>query len=912
MTPVQDPGDRRPDPDALLARVQQEEGVSGRGRLKIFFGASAGVGKTYSMLQAAHERRAEGIDVVIGYVETHRRAETDALRTGLPELPVRSVAYRGSTLREFDLDGALARKPRLILVDELAHTNAPGSRHARRYQDVEELLRGGIDVYTTLNVQHLESLNDLVAQVTGVAVRETVPDSILESADEVELIDLPPDELLTRMRDGKVYLPEQAGQAMEHFFRKGNLIALRELALRCTADRVDAQMQVYRRAEGAERTWPIAEKILVCISPSPSAVHVVRAGRRLARRLRAAWTVLFVEQPRHATLPRSERDHAAQALQLAEKLGAETATLAGHDAVEEIISFAKSRNMSKIVVGKPKRYWWLRDFLSGSFVTRLARQSADIDVFIVQGERGAPAAGVEAVPAPAPARKIDWSAYGWAIATVAICTGVTAGMADHFERSNLIMVYLVGVVIAAARWGRGPSLAAAVLGVAAFDFFFVPPFLSFAVHDAQYVVTFAVMTAVAAIISTLTVRIKEQAEIARQRERRTGALYSLSRELASTRSLDTMIAAVRRHLDEVFEAGSAVFLAGDDGLLALRDPSVPEFALDPKERAVAQWAHEHSEAAGRGTSTLAGAQALYLPLVGSRGPVGVLAIRLPSGQPPLRTEPMHLLETFANQAALALERALLAREAHRNRLAAEGENLRNALLAAVSHDLRTPLAAISGAASSLAFSDARLDPASRRELVLTIHEEAERMARLANNLLDMARLQSRGIVLRREWQPLEEVLGAALEQFDASLVGREVSLQLPADLPLVPIDEVLVERVMANLLENAIRYTPPTSPIELTASADPQAVTVSVLDRGPGLAPGEETRVFEKFVRGETSHSSRGIGLGLAVARSAVEAHGGRIWAENRPDGGAAFRFTLPLTGEPPSEAETQDPEGRA
>ena len=899
MTTVPDNEARRPDPDALLARVQQEEGASGRGRLKVFFGAAAGVGKTYAMLQAAHERQSEGIDVVVGYVETHRRPETDALLAGLPELPARTVAYRGRTLREFDLDGALARKPGLVLVDELAHSNAAGSRHARRYQDVEELLRAGIDVYTTLNVQHLESLNDLVAQVTGVAVRETVPDSILEAADEVELIDLPPDELLTRLREGKVYIPEQADRAMENFFRKGNLIALRELALRCTADRVDAQMQVYRRAKGEQHTWPIAEKILVCISPSPSAVHVVRAGRRLARTQRAEWTVLFVEQPRHAALSQSDREFAAQALHLAERLGAETVTLAGHDAVEEIVSFARTRNMSKIVVGKPRQFWWWRDLWSGSFVTRLARESGDIDVFIVRGDRdesGERALAGVAVASP----RIDWNAYAWAVATVAVCTGVVFAMSRYFERSNLIMVYLVGVMIAAARWGRGPSLLAAVLGVAAFDFFFVPPFLSFTVADAQYVVTFAVMTAVAAIVSTLTVRIKEQAETARQRERRTSALYSLSRELASTRSLNSMIAAVRRHVDEVFDASTAVFLEGGGGLLELRGDGGPAFADDVKERAVAQWVHEHSAMAGQGTTTLAGAKALYLPLVGSRGPVGVLAVQRTSGLPALGTEAMHLLETFANQAALALERALLAREAHRSRLEAEGENLRNVLLAAVSHDLRTPLAAISGAASSLVFSDDRLDHGSRRELVLTIREEAERMARLANNLLDMARLQSRGVILRREWQPLEEVIGAALEQLDLPLRGREVVLQLPEDLPLVAIDEVLVERVLVNLLENAIRYTPPESPIELTASADPEAVTVAVLDRGPGMTPGEEAKVFEKFFRGETGQSRRGIGLGLALARSVVEAHGGRIWAENRPGGGAAFRFTLPVAGVPP------------
>lgn len=893
-------GDRRPDPDAILAKVREEERSSPRGRLHIFFGAVAGVGKTYAMLQAAHDRLRDGVDIVVGHVETHGRPETTALLAGLPALPPRPMNYRGRLINEFDLDAALARKPRILLVDELAHTNVPGSRHERRYRDVEELLRAGIDVYTTLNVQHLESLNDLVAQVTGVVVRETVPDSVLETAHEVELIDLPPDEILARLREGKVYIPEQAERAMGNFFKKSNLIALRELALRSTADRVDAQMQVYRRAEAGERTWPITEKILVCVSPSPAAIRVVRAGRRLARRLRADWTALYLEQPRHFRLPVSDRDYAVQALRAAEQLGGRTITLAGHDAVEEILRFARDNNFSKIVVGKPGRFWRLRDLISGAFVVRLAQASGDIDVFIVHGGGEKDAARPPAAP---PGGRIDWRPYARGAAMVAACTAITGLMFPYFALANLIMVYLVGVVLVANRWGRGPSILAAVLSVAAFDFLFVPPFFTFAVSDTEYVVTFAVMLMVGLLISTLTVRVKEQAEMARQRERRTGALYSLSRELASTRNLDAMIAAVRRHVHDLFEGQTAVFLTGEDGRLAIRGEDPPAFAEDTKEIAVAQWVHEHSEPAGRGTATLAGARALHLPLVGSRGPVGVLAVGLDPGARPLGTDPMHLLETFANQTALALERALLARDAHRQRLAAEGEKLRNAILAAVSHDLRTPLAAIAGAASSLASSGGRLDDAARRELVLTIHEEAQRMNRLANNLLEMGRLQSSSVALRREWQPLEEVFGSALRQIESSVGARDVVLRVPDDLPLVAIDEVLIERALVNLLENALRYTPPGTPIELVASALPEEVTVEVLDRGPGLVPGEEARIFDKFFRGEAARAREGVGLGLAVARAIVEAHGGRIWAANREGGGAAFRFTLPIGGEPPAIA---------
>jgi two-component system sensor histidine kinase KdpD len=901
--------ERRPDPEALLAKVRHEDPSSARGRLRIFFGAVAGVGKTYAMLQAAHDRKREGIEVLIGYVETHGRPETAALLEGLPLLPARQIEYRGRTLREFDLDAALLRQPRLLLLDELAHTNVPGSRHERRHQDVDELLRAGIDVYTTLNVQHLESLNDLVAQVTGVVVRETIPDSVLESADEVELIDLPPDELLARLREGKVYIPEQAERALASFFKKANLIALRELALRSTADRVDAQMEVYRRAEAGERTWPIMEKLLVCVSPSPSAIRVVRAGRRLARRLRADWTVLYVEQPRHFRLRESDREYATQALRVAESLGGEAVTLAGRDGVEEILSYARAHNVSKIVVGKPGRFWRLRELATGSFVGRLAAGSGEIDVFIVHGGKE------KAVAAPAGEESIlpiDWKRYLAAIASVVACTLVAAAMAPYFERANVIMVYLVGVILVAGRFGRGPSILAAILSVAAFDFLFVPPFLTFRVSDTEYVITLAVMLMVAILISTLTVRNQEQAEQARQRERRTMALYALSRELASTRNLDPMIAAVRRRVQDLFDAGTAIFLADEDGHLQARGGGDPAIAEDAKEIAVAQWAHEHGALAGRGTTTLAGARALHLPLQGGRGPVGVLAIALPAGRGLLGTEPMHLLETIASQTALALERALLAREAHRQRLVVEGERLRNAILAAVSHDLRTPLASIAGAASSLAQSGDRLDPESRRELVLTIHEEAQRMSRLANNLLEMGRLQSNTVVLHRGWQPLEDVVGSALHQLESSIGGRDIVLTVPADLPLVSIDEVLIERVLINLLENALRYAPPDTPIEIQASAAPGEVTVEVLDRGPGFQRGEEGHVFEKFFRGEAGRARHGVGLGLAVARAIVEAHGGRIEARNRAGGGASIRFTLPRVGEPPSAGEEHAADGGA
>jgi two-component system sensor histidine kinase KdpD len=899
---------QRPDPDALLTRVQAEEAQQARGKLKIFFGATAGVGKTYAMLEAAHARRKEGVDVVVGWVDTHGRAETDALLLGLEVLPRCSVAYRGRTLDEFDLDGALARRPALILVDELAHTNALSSRHAKRWQDIEELLDAGIDVYTTVNVQHLESLNDIVAQITGVLVRETVPDSILEQADEVELVDLPPDELLQRLREGKVYMPEQAQQALEHFFHEGNLIALRELALRRTADRVDAQMQVYRHTHAITETWPTTERLLVSVSPSPLSARLVRAARRMAARLRAEWLAVYVETPAHLRLSEADRERVVHNLRLAEQLGAETVTLSGQSVSEELLTYAHTRNVSKIVVGKPQRPRW-RDVVFGSVVDELARNTDDIDVYVISGEHD------DSRPPSLrlPKRPRDWSDYGWALAAVMLCTVLDWLLFPAFEKANLVMVYLLGITIVAMRGGRLAAILASVLSVAAFDVFFVSPDLSFTVLHLEYLVTFAVMLLVALVISTLTVRLRRQVEAARQRERRTAALYALSRELASTPDTDGLLQAAARHLHEVFESQVGLLLPDATGHLQPwsaaaqgQHPSPGDpilFALDTKERAVAQWVYAHRQMAGLGTATLPSATALYVPLLGAHGVVGVLGIR-PVSPHRLRTpEQLHLLETFASQTALGIERAALAEEAKQAQVQIETERLRSSLLSSVSHDLRTPLTAIAGAASGLLDEHLPLDTSTRRDLCLTISEEAYRLNRLVNNLLDMTRLEAGAIQVHKEWQPLEEVVGAALTRLEAQLHDRPLTTHLPADLPLVPLDGVLIEQVLINLLDNAVKYTPPGSPITLAAWATEDAVIVEVADRGPGLPPGAAQRIFDKFYRlpGDTMPS--GTGLGLTICRGIVAAHGGRVWAENRPGGGTAVQFTLPLTGTPPQVA---------
>lgn len=892
--------EHRPDPEALLARVKEEEARKLSGHLMLFFGAAAGVGKTYAMLEAARALKADGVDVVVGYIETHGRAETEALLEGLEIQPAGMVAYRGTTLREFDLDAALARRPAVILVDELAHTNAPGSRHAKRWQDVLELLDAGINVYTTLNVQHVESLNDIVAKITGVIVRETVPDSVLERADQIELVDLPPDELLQRLQEGKVYLPEQAQAAIQNFFRKGNLMALRELALRRTAERVDAEMQAYMRDHAVARTWPVSERILVCVSPSPLSAQLVRAGRRLATRMAAQWIVAYIETPASVRLPQAARDRVVETLRLAEQLGAETVTLSGPTMSEEILAYARDRNVSKIVIGKPGRSLWRRIVL-GSVVDALVRGSGEIDIYVVSGDR-------KTEPLKAPRirpQPLDWREYALALGTVGVSTGLALLMFSHVGLSNLIMVYLLGVVVVATRAGRVPTALASVLSVAVFDFFFVPPYLSFAVSDTEHLITFTVMLTVALVISGLTVRIRAQANRARDRERRIAALYALSRDLATTRDVDGLLETAVRHIADVFPGQLAVLLPGDDGRVAPRRMHPAEFSMDASELAVAHWVYEHRQLAGLGTATLPGARALYLPLVGSRGAVGVLGMSPADPHALESPEQLHQLETFANQMALAIERAQASEDARRAEVRAEAERLRNSLLSSVSHDLRTPLASITGAASSLLEAGDQLGEVTRTELLSSIHQEAERLDRLVNNLLEMTRLEAGGVVLRKEWQPLEGVLGAALKQVDGRLRDREVHIDLPGDLPLVQFDAMLVEQVLINILENAAKYTPAGSAIDISAATIGGAVRVDIADHGPGFEPGEEERVFDKFYRGPGA-KGRGVGLGLAICRAIIDAHGGKIWAEPRPGGGAVFHFTLPI-GDAPPEAPPSD-----
>jgi two-component system sensor histidine kinase KdpD len=906
--------DQRPDPDALLARVQAAEAKQARGRLKIFFGAAPGVGKTYSMLEAARKAAKEGMDVVVGYVEPHSRPETQALVLGLDLLPKLEVNYRGTMLQEFNLDAALALHPQLLIVDELAHTNAPGTTHTKRWQDVLRLLEAGIDVYTTLNVQHLESLNDVIAQITGVVVRETVPDSVFEQADEVELVDLPPDDLLERLREGKVYIPREAERAMANFFTKGNLIALRELALRRTAERVGEQMDVYRKEQAVRVTWPARERLLVCIGPSPFAARLVRATRRMAASLKAPWVAVHVETPQTAKLSTAAREQMSQTLRLIEQLGGEMVTLSGHSVAEELLNYARSHNVTRIVVGKPKQPRW-KELLRGSLVYKLTRKCGDIDVYVISGDP-------QPTAAPAmPSRRLSVQrlSYFWALMVVLICTGLSALLSPYLAPTNLVMVYLLGVVAVSLGLGRGPSILASLLSVAAFDFCFVPPRWTFTVGDKEYLLTFLVMLLTGLVISTLTARVQFQGESARRRERRTAALYAISRELAATQNHEQIARIALKHVAEAADVRAVVLLPGEGGKLVPTGAQPGGFVPSQHDEAVAKWVLEHGQTAGRGTTTLPGAEGVYLPLTSSRGTFGVLGVAPSVDAQAIDPEQLHLLEAFAGLVALALQRAELEAEADRIRLDIETERLRSSLLSAVSHDLRTPLSVITGASSTLLDSARRLDEKVRDELAGSILEESERLNRLVANLLDMTRLQAGALQVKKQWQPVEEVVGAALARLSRQLHDHPVTTHIAPDLPFAPFDDLLIQQVLVNLLENAIRYTPTGTPVEVSARKDGNSVLIEVADRGPGLPPGDPSRLFEKFYRGKGDRSnaceapsgpfrqigpvpfSLGAGLGLAICRGIVQLHGGRIQAENRPGGGAVFRFWLPLEGGPPA-----------
>ena len=879
----------RPNPDELLNLVQKEEAQQARGKLKIFLGYVAGVGKTYAMLEAAHQRRAEGQDLIVAYLETHGRPETEALLQGLELIQCQQVDYRGVTLTEPDIDAVLARRPQLVLLDELAHTNAPGSRHAKRYQDVLELLNAGIDVYTTLNIQHLESLNDVVAQITGVTVRETVPDRMLDEAHEIELIDLPIDELLQRLKEGKVYIPDQALRAIHKFFRPGNLSALRELALRRAADRIDEQMRAYMQTHAIAGPWPAGERLLVCVSPSPLSERLVRAARRLAVRLNAEWFAVYVEPPHQTRLSAAGRDRVAHNLQLAESLGAKTFTLTGHSLAEAIVTFAHTRNVTKIVAGKPLRPRWI-ELLQGSIVDQIIRHSGDLDIYVISSAPEQPEPGLKRV-AVKPSQ--PWRQYAWSAGLVAITTLLGFPLRLFVDPINLVMLYLLAVVIAAIRLGRRPAMLASFLSVVAFNYVFVPPYYTYVVSDAQFLLTFAALLVVGIVISTLTAQARDQARAAQRRQAHTAALYELSRDLAAAIAPENIAQIVVTHIGQTLECPAAVLLPQPEKLAPCFTAS--GFTMDNNEQAVAAWGFQHSQPAGRGTDTLAGATNSYLPLKTAQNVVGVLGISVNESADPLMPEQWRLLESFANQTAQAIRRVQLAEEARQSQLLRETEKLQTALLNSISHDLRTPLASITGALSSLRDDAPFLDAAGQTVLINTAWEQADRLNSLVGNLLEMTRLESGAMKVKKEPCDVQDVIGVALSQLSNRLGDRPLNIDVPDDLPPVPMDFVLMAQALVNVIDNALKYSPSDRPVSICAHVTGAELEIAVIDQGVGIPEKDLKRVFEKFYRVPHSGGVSGTGLGLSISNGIVEAHGGHIWAKNRAEGGTIVTITLPL-----------------
>jgi len=870
-----------------LAAAQEEV----RGRLKIFVGAAPGVGKTYEMLSAARARHKEGVDVVVGVVETHGRQETQALLDGLEVIPRRPVEYRGRALTEMDLDALLARRPQLALVDELAHTNAPGSRHPKRYMDVEELIAAGI------NVQHIESLNDVIARITRIRVRETVPDSIIDKADDIELIDLTPEDLLQRLKEGKVYVPHQAERAIRHYFSPGNLTALRELALRRTAQRVDEQMVRYMQAHAIPGPWAAGERILACIGSDASSTEVVRNAKRMADSLKAQWTALHVETGADLNLSEEERDRIAEAMRLAERLGAETVTLPGQDAADTIADYARANNVTHIIIVQPPRAWW-RELFGGSLAQQLIRKSGRAGVHVL-GSGGEPQSGRLTLRIGEP------RAWLGSLAFVAVSLGIALLLHQVLGLASVAMTFLTAVLVSAVVYGLWPALFASFVSVLAYNFFFLPPLYTFTIADPENVVALFYFGMTAVIASNLTARVRAQAIVARQRARTTEELYQFSRKLAGAANLDDLLWATVHQIALMLKV-RVVILLPEHGTVAVRAGYPPEDTLDAADLAAAKWCWEKNRAAGRGSDTLPGAKRLFTPMSTGRGAVGIVGIDNDEPGPILTPDQLRLLNALADQAALAIERVNLVEDVDRARLVAETDRLRAALLTSISHDLRTPLASILGSATSL--RDAK-DPTIQAELIRNIQDEAERLNRFIGNLLDMTRLESGPLRLATGALELSDAIGSALRRAAKVLAEHRTHVVLEPDLPMLDLDEVLFEQVLFNLLDNAAKYAPAGSLITVKAWRRDGEVVVQVLDEGPGIPPAELERVFEKFYRvGGADRRRAGTGLGLAICRGFVEAMNGTIAAGNRTDRpGAVFTLTLPMLAQAKAPAEVTE-----
>jgi two-component system, OmpR family, sensor histidine kinase KdpD len=887
--------EQRPLPDALLDAARREEGRAGQ--LRIFVGAAPGVGKTYEMLQSAHALKKDGYDVVIGVVETHGRKETEALLEGLETVPRQRIPYRGFMLTEMDLDAIIARHPQIVLVDELAHTNPPGCRHPKRYLDVEELLGRGIDVYTTVNIQHIESLNDVVAQITHVRVRETVPDSVFDRADAVELVDLTPDDLIQRLREGKVYVPWQAERALEHFFSPANLTALRELALRRTADRVDEQLLTQMQAGAIPGPWAAGERILVCISEDPRAAGLVRYAKRLADRLHGQWMALYVEGRRSLQYTEEERDRVADTLRLAERLGGQAITIAAAAPriAADVIAYAESRNVTHIIVGKSHRSRWF-EILYGSVVHELVRRSGNISVHVIAGD----AVGGEPIRKKtvrtAEGQTFDPRCYLVALAFVGVALGMSEVIQPWFGVENVDLVFLTAVVGVALRYGLVPSLVASVAASLCYNFFFLPPLYEFTIADPTNIAAFFFFIVMSVIVSNVGAGARTQALVAVSRARATESLYAFSRKLAGAGTLDDVLWAAAFQAALMLKV-RVVLLLPEDGTIAVKAGYPPEDTLDEADLAAARWAWQNNQAAGRGADTLPGAKRLFLPMRTGRGAVGVMGLDSDKSGPLLTPDQRRLLDALMDQAALAVERVRLVEDLDRAKRTVETDRLRSALLTSISHDLKTPLAGILGAASTLRGLSAALDEHAKTDLVATIIDEAERLNRFIANLLDMTRLESGAIAPNAALHDLGEVVGSALERASKILAQHRVEVGLATNLPMVEIDPVLFEQVLFNLLDNAAKYAPAGTTIRIQSWRDRDSIGLQVLDEGEGVLSADLEQIFDKFYRARKVDRVRaGTGLGLAISRGFIEAMHGTISAANRTDrSGAVFTITLPV-----------------
>ncbi|WP_213288513.1 sensor histidine kinase KdpD [Bradyrhizobium sp. sGM-13] len=886
--------EQRPSPEALLEAARREE--SRAGKLKIFVGAAPGVGKTYEMLQSAHAKKKAGADVVIGIVETHGRAETEVLLNGLEVLPRRRLVYKEQTLEEMDLDALIARRPQIALVDELAHTNAPGSRHPKRYLDVEELLSHGIDVYTAVNIQHIESLNDVVAQITHVRVRETVPDSVFDRADAIELIDLTPDDLIQRLKEGKVYVPKQAERALEHYFSPGNLTALRELALRRTAERVDEQLLTHMQANAIAGPWAAGERILVCVSEDPRAAGLVRYTKRLADRLHAQWTAISIETRRSLRLTDEQRDRLADTMRLAEALGGEALTIpgVGRRIADDVIHFAHANNVTQIIIGKSTRSWWF-ELTRGSVVHDLVRRAGHISVHVIPGdEQGVAKAAVQTAARQEP---FNLRSYMMALLFVAISLGAAELIQPMFAGiENVDLVFLTAVVGVAVRYGLWPSLLASVAASLCYNFFFMPPFYTFTIADPTNVAAFFFFLLIALLVSNVAARIRSQADTAIGRVRTTELLYAFSRKLAGTATLDDVLWATAYQTALMLKV-RVVLLLPEDGVLTVKSGYPPEDQLGEADLAAAKWAWDNDRAAGRGSDTLPGAKRLFLPMRTGRGAIGVIGIDDDRTGPLLTPDQRRLLDALVDQGALAIERVLLVEDMERVKRTMESDRLRGALLTSISHDLKTPLASVLGAASTLRDLGSSLNDAQKNELLATMIDESERLNRFIANLLDMTKLESGAIVPNTAPHDVSEIVGSTLRRANKILLHHKVSLELSPNLPMLELDAVLFEQVLFNLLDNAAKYAPAGTTISIRGTRDQASVSLQILDEGSGIPPAEVENVFDKFYRAQKGdHVRAGTGLGLAISRGFVEAMHGTISAANRTDrSGAIITIRLPV-----------------